>query len=78
MRGLIRYRKQNIRLVDSAKIFAIKTPTDKLPAHILIPGDGEWAITCNQLEDVVSLNYEDVEWHANKLNSMSVGTIRDS
>lgn len=78
MHGLLKYRKKNIRLVDSAKVFGIKSSADKLPAYILVLGDDGWAITCDQPEDVVSLNYGDIQWHTDKDNSMSVGTIRQS
>jgi len=78
MFGLIKYRGQNIRLVDSAKVFCIPNSTEKLPAHILVLGETGWAISSDQLDKVVTLNYEDVHWHANSDNLVSVGTIRDS
>ena len=78
MFGLIKYRGQNIRIVDSAKVFCIPDPTDKLSGHILVLGEAGWAITSDQLDKVVTLNYEDVQWHRNSENLVSVGTIRDS
>ncbi len=78
MYGLIKYRGQNIRIVDSAKVFRIPGSTDKLPGHILVLGEAGWAISSDQLGTVITLNYEDVQWHENSDDLVSVGTIRDS
>jgi chemotaxis signal transduction protein len=78
MLGFIKYREHNIQIADSAKIFGIQKTDDLLPGYILILGDQGWAITCDQIDKVITLEYEDVQWHLSRNNSISAGTIRDS
>ena len=76
--GVMQYRDQNIRVLDSAGILQIKVDEPAKPNHILILGEGGWGITCDQLDQIVTLEYEDVQWLQQSSNKRVFGTIRQS
>ena len=66
MYGLLRYRERNVKVVDTATLVL---PPDKrepdTPAnHILVLGDGQWAISCSSIGQVVKLTPAEVKWRS--------------
>ncbi|MCP4186557.1 MAG: chemotaxis protein CheW [Gammaproteobacteria bacterium] len=78
MLGILQHREQNVRVVDSASILQIRNREDASPGHILVLGNEEWAITCDQIDKVVTLEYDDIQWNQNTGNKMIYGAIRES
>lgn len=68
--GLLRYRGHNVRVVDTA---AMVIPADRAelmptepPEHLLIVGDGRWALACSAIGDVIRLAPEQVRWRSHR------------
>jgi len=78
MFGLLRHRECNLRVLDSSKVLGIPAITGQTPGHILALADSEWAISCDMLEDVVTLEYGDIQWHQLESNTVTLGTIRET
>ncbi|MCP4494662.1 MAG: chemotaxis protein CheW [Gammaproteobacteria bacterium] len=78
MLGILQHREQNIRVVDSASILQIRNSGDSSPGHILVLGDEEWGITCDQIDKVVTVEYDDIQWSHNTGNNLIYGAIRES
>ena len=78
--GLMKYREQNIRVADSAKVLKIKPLAETILSgrHVLVFGDDSWAITCDRLGQVVYLNEADVQWSRQSTKGLSLGTIKQS
>lgn len=76
--GLIKVRDVNLRVVDSSCLLQMATPGEINPEHLLVLDDSGWAITCDHLEQVVNVEYEDVQWKTDSGGGMILGTIRES
>ena len=76
MLGLLKHRECNLRVLDSSKVLGIPAIKGQAPGHILVLSDSQWAISCDILEDVVTLEYNDIQWHQASDNTVSLGTIR--
>ena len=76
--GLIKVRETKLRVVDSGKLLDIGATSTQSPEHLLVLGDSAWAITCDHLEQVVSLEAEDIQWKRGGDRALLLGTIRDS
>lgn len=76
--GILQYREHNVRIVDSSKVLQINKQNPAMPGFILILEGDTWGITCDAIENVVTLEYDDIQWHPNLKNKMTLGTIRDS
>lgn len=76
--GLIRHRDINLRIVDSQLLLNIRPETVAKPEHLLVLGEDGWAITCDHLEQVVNLDYGDIQWRPGDDSQLVLGTIRDS
>ncbi len=76
--GLIKVRDTNLRIVDSGRLLGIDIASPTKPGHLLVLDDSGWAITCDQLEQVVNLEPEDIQWKPDVHRRMVLGTIRDS
>lgn len=76
--GLIKHRDSNLRIVDSKLLMNIRREADGQPEHLLVLGDGDWAITCDHLEQVVNLDYADIQWKPVETGQLVLGTIRES
>lgn len=76
--GLLKHRDVNLRIVDSRLLLDIDCEIDNSPEHLLVLGEGGWAITCDHLEQVVNLDYDDVQWKRGDADQLVLGTIRDS
>ena len=78
MLGLLKYHNHNVRVVDSSQVLGINSTPESVPSHILILGSEDWAITCDKLEDVITLEYSDIQWNQRCGDAMIFGTIRNS
>ncbi len=77
--GLLKYRDINVKVADTAEMLQIDRAEDAGQAgHILVFADETWAITCDQLGDVIELNQEDVKWASPDANNPTLGTIKQS
>ena len=77
--GLLIHRDQNVRVIDTAKFMHIpQTETKNEGRHILVFGRENWALTCDQLGDVVKLNENDVKWTKKGVQGLILGTIKSS
>jgi len=68
--GLLRYREQNVQIVDTGRMVIPADRRDKLepqpPKHILIVGDGRWGLACSELGDVIRLEPDEVKWRSSR------------
>lgn len=76
--GVLKHRNNHVKVIDSAAILQVKREVEKSPEFIIVLNDKNWGISCDQIDKVISLNYEDVQWSKNQANRMTRGTIRDS
>lgn len=76
--GILNYRDHNVRVVDSAGILQINVKEPVTANHILVLGEDGWGITCDELGQVITLEYEDIQWHQKSTNNKVFGTIRQS
>ena len=76
--GILKNRDTNLRVLDSSKVLGIPAITGQTPSHILILTDNASAITCDILEDVVTLEYNDIQWQPETGNRLMHGTIRET
>jgi chemotaxis signal transduction protein len=77
--GLLKYRDTNVRVVDSLKLLGIKKGSAlDTPRHILVLAQGQWAISCDQLGEVISLQAGDIQWYGTVNKSLMLGTIKQS
>lgn len=76
MFGLLKHRGSNPGVLDSSKVLGIPAIAGTRPGHILLLAGYEWAISCDILEDVVTLEYNDIQWHRDNFNAVKYGTIR--
>lgn len=76
--GVLKCRDDNVCVIDSAAVLQIKRDSKTSSGYILVLGDGQWGITCDRIDTVVTLNYDDIQWHTRQLDNLTYGTIRDS
>jgi chemotaxis signal transduction protein len=76
--GILKHRDTNLRVLDSSKVLGIPAIARQTPSHILILSDNISAISCDILEDVVTLEYNDIQWQPETGNALLHGTIRET
>ena len=78
--GVLKYRDLKVKVADTAKIIQIKKSCEQISEiqHILVFGDDNWAITCDELGDVINLNEDDVKWSEQDNKGLFLGTIKES
>ena len=80
-KGLLKHRDKNVRVADTAVLLLndIQGSDDDIfaPSHLLIFENDDWAISCDELLDVVTLEEDDIKWHSDE-NRLSLGTIKSS
>lgn len=74
--GILKHRDTNLRVLDSSKVLGISPIAGQTPSHILILSDNLSAISCDILENVVTLEYNDIQWQQETGNALVHGTIR--
>ena len=78
LHGILQHREHNVRIVDSSKILQIRKQSEETPSHILILEGEDWGLTCDAIENVISLEYDDIQWNKNIGKTMTSGTIKES
>ena len=76
--GILKHRDTNLRVLDSSKLLGISATKGIKANHILILSDNVSAITCDNLEDVVTLEYNDIQWQPEAGNPLMYGIIRET
>jgi purine-binding chemotaxis protein CheW len=78
--GVFQHRDRNIRVVDSAGLLNIRksNTSDSKPGHILVFGDGDWALSCDSLGEVVHVESNEIQWNGPKSSGLSMGTLKGS
>ena len=71
--GLMEYRGRQVPVVDTAQLVL---PPDRLEAlvtddqerlgHVVFIQEGQWGLACDSVEDVISLDYEEVKWRSSR------------
>jgi chemotaxis signal transduction protein len=74
--GVLQHLDTNLRVLDSSKVLGIPVLTQQKPGHILLLSDNVSAISCDILEDVVTLEYNDIQWQSETGNVRMYGVIR--
>lgn len=75
-KGVLKYRDKNVSVVDTAKLFDIKN--EALPSHLLVFKNEEWALTCDQLLNVIRVDEGDIKLHSGLASKFIMGTIKSS
>lgn len=78
--GLLKYRDSNVKVADSARLLNIELQgKHSHPSHILVLGEGIWAISCDQIGDVIALRSQDIQWSSGRSHrNLALGTIKQS
>jgi len=76
--GILKHRDAYLRVFDSLTILGITAKRKQRPRYILMLSDKKSAISCDILEDVVSLKYDDIQWHQAPNNNNVQGIIKKS
>ncbi len=71
--GLMEYRGRQVPVVDTAQLvlppdrFASLVTEDKERlGHVVFIQDGTWGLACDSVEDVISLNHDEVKWRSSR------------
>jgi chemotaxis signal transduction protein len=77
--GILQHRGSNVKVVDSARLLKLPDSNDKAPTkHFIVFAGEEWAISCDELGDVVNLDEQDIQWSGQAGSGFSIGTIKQS
>lgn len=77
--GLLKYRDRNVQVVDTASLLSATGKSETGSGrHILVLADDNWAITCDQIGQVVQLCEADVQWNRSSLKGLAMGAIKQS
>lgn len=76
--GILKHRDNNVLVIDSAEVLQINRDREQKPAHILLLGEEKWGLTCDQIDKVVTLDYNDVQWNRQEAIGITLGIIRSS
>ena len=71
--GLMEYRGRQVPVVDTAQLVL---PPDRLArlleeergelGHVVFIQDGTWGLACDSVDEVISLNHEEVKWRTSR------------
>lgn len=78
--GLLRYRGQNVRVVDTATLVmqGQKFDVESRSGHIVVLDNGRWGMTCSGLLEVLTVAPESVQWRADlATRPWLAGTLRE-
>lgn len=80
-KGLLKNRDKNVRVADTAALLLNESQNNDndgfLPSHLLVFENDDWAISCDELFDVVTLDEAHIKWHTDE-NRLSLGTIKST
>ncbi len=82
--GLTRYRETNVRVADTAAIvlpeerLQARSAASEMPSHLVIIGEGSWALACDAVSETLHLEPDNVRWRtARSKRPWLAGTVRD-
>ena len=75
MLGILKYQERNLQVIEASKVLRISSIAGQNPSHVLVLSDSNWAISCDNLGDVVTIEYADIQWSQG--NAISLGVIRE-
>lgn len=71
--GLAEYRGQQVPVVDTAQLVLPEDRLDRLVTddmnrmgHVVFIQDGQWGLACDEVNDVISLNHDEVKWRTSR------------
>ncbi len=76
--GLTKFRSGYIPVANSCHLFSMKTDGNFSPRYILILQNGKWGVTCDQVDQVLELDNDEVTRGDSGCDGLSQGTLRDS
>ena len=79
-KGLLKHRDKTVRVADTASLLLNEKQSsgdteEFSPSHLLVFENDDWAISCDELLDVVTLSEDDIKWHSDE-KRLSLGTIK--
>lgn len=82
MHGLCFYRGAHVRVVHTAELVLPPErrpgPEQLVPRKMLVVADGTWSLTCNDVDDVITLRPEQVQWRSREgRRRWLAGTVRE-
>jgi len=60
--GVFRHRDHHVRVLDTSGLLGRYTGSG--PTHVLLVADGDWALACHGIGDVLSLTAAGIRWRA--------------
>tara|TARA_B110000240_G_C13240334_1_gene342886 strand:- start:276 stop:671 length:396 start_codon:yes stop_codon:yes gene_type:complete len=76
--GILKYRDTYLKVLDSLIVLGITAERIQKPGYVLMLLDKKVAISCDTLEDVISLEYDDIQWYKAPENNTIQGIIKES
>ncbi|MCP4878031.1 MAG: chemotaxis protein CheW [Gammaproteobacteria bacterium] len=76
--GLTKFRSDHLPVVDSYHLLSTEPARNITPRYILILQDGNWGITCDQIDQVAVLDSDEVDWGDSGYNGLSQGILHES
>ncbi|ABI56344.1 chemotaxis protein CheW [Alkalilimnicola ehrlichii MLHE-1] len=82
-RGLFHYRGRNVKVVDTATLVLDRhrdrlEEADRRPRKLLVVGEGEWALACREVGEVMRLRPDQVQWRTRRgRRRWLAGTVRE-
>tara|TARA_B110000483_G_scaffold109267_1_gene133107 strand:+ start:99 stop:494 length:396 start_codon:yes stop_codon:yes gene_type:complete len=76
--GILKYRDTYLKVLDSLIVLGITAERIQKPGYVLMLTDKKVAISCDTLEDVISLEYDDIQWYKAPENNTIQGIIKES
>jgi chemotaxis signal transduction protein len=76
--GILKYRDTYLKVLDSLIVLGITAERIQKPGYVLMLSDKKVAISCDTLEDVISLEYDDIQWYKAPENNTIQGIIKES
>jgi chemotaxis signal transduction protein len=76
--GILKHRNTYLKVLDSLIVLGITAKRIQKPGYALMLSDKKVAISCDTLEDVISLEYDDIQWYKAPENNTIQGIIKES
>ncbi len=77
--GILQHLGYNVRVVDSARLLGVTLDNEPAPPQqALILADYQWALSCDEIGQVVMLQADQVQWRQSEGKGFSLGVIKQS
>ena len=77
--GILQHLGYNVRVVDSARLLGVTLDAEPVPPRqALILADYQWALSCDEIGQVVMLQADQVQWRQSEGKGFSLGVIKQS